>query len=62
MILSVILTAAAAVLAAFLAKRFTHPIRVIKKTVDCLAAGELTAVPGLKRGDEIGQLSHSVEC
>ena len=60
-ILSVILTAAAAVLAAFLAKRFTHPIRVIKKTVDCLAAGELTAVPGLKRGDEIGQLSHSVE-
>ena len=60
-ILSVILTAAAAVLAAFLARRFTHPIRVIKRTVDRLAAGELTAVPGLDRRDEIGQLSHSVE-
>ena len=60
-ILSVILTAAAAVLAAFLARRFTRPIRVIKRTVDRLAAGELTAVPGLDRRDEIGQLSHSVE-
>ena len=60
-ILSVILTAAAAVLAAFLARRFTRPIRGIKRTVDRLAAGELTAVPGLDRRDEIGQLSHSVE-
>ena len=63
--LSVILTAAtailAAILAAFLAKRFTHPILVIKKTVDRLAAGELSAVPSLKRSDEIGQLSDSVE-
>ena len=59
--LSVILTAAAAVLAAFLARRFTNPVLTIKKTVDRLAAGDLTAVPGLKRGDEIGQLSDSVE-
>ena len=59
--LSVILTSATAILAAFLAKRFTHPILVIKKTVDRLAAGDLSAVPGLKRSDEIGQLSDSVE-
>ena len=56
-VLSVILTAAAAVLA----RRFTRPILVIKKTVDQLAAGDLAAAPGLKRSDEIGQLSGSVE-
>ncbi len=60
-VLSVILTAAAAVLAAVLARRFTRPILVIKKTVDQLAAGDLAAAPGLKRSDEIGQLSGSVE-
>ena len=60
-VLSVILTVAAAVLAGFLAKRFTRPILIIKKTVDRLASGDLTAVPGLKRKDEIGQLSDSVE-
>ncbi len=60
-ILSVILTLASAVLAAVLTKLFTSPILTIKKTVDRLAAGELTAVPGLTRRDEIGQLSYSVE-
>ena len=60
-VLSVILTVAAAVLAGLLAKRFTRPILIIKKTVDRLASGDLTAVPGLKRKDEIGQLSDSVE-
>ena len=47
-ILSVILTAAAAVLAAFLARRFTRPIRVIKRTVDRLAAGGWTE--GMRSG------------
>ena len=44
-----------------LSKIFTSPILAIKRTVDALAAGDLTAKPGLKRRDEIGQLSCSVE-
>ena len=60
-ILTVILTLAAAVLAALLSKLFTRPILAIKRAVDRLADGDLTAVPGLRRQDEIGQLSHSVE-
>lgn len=59
--LTILLTLAASVLAAFLAKSFTHPILSIKKTVDRLAGGELTASPGLTRSDEIGQLAGSVE-
>lgn len=46
---------------AVLAKLFTSPILAIKKAVDALAAGDLTAKQGLKRRDEIGQLSCSVE-
>lgn len=61
MLLSVVLTLAAALLAALLAKRFTRPVLTIKKTVDRLAEGELTAVTGLKRRDEIGKLADSVE-
>lgn len=61
MILSVILTLASAILAAFLSKAFTRPILTIKKTVDRLAQGDLTATPKLKRKDEIGQLAGSVE-
>lgn len=61
MILSVILTLASAVLAAFLSKLFTRPILTIKKTVDRLAQGDLTAAPEQKRKDEIGQLAASVE-
>lgn len=61
MILSVILTLASAVLAAFLSKLFTRPILTIKKTVDQLARGDLAAAPKLKRKDEIGQLAGSVE-
>lgn len=60
MILSVILTLASAILAAFLSKLFTRPILTIKKTVDRLAQGDLTATPKLKRKDEIGQLACSV--
>ena len=59
--LTVLLTLAAAVLAGALAKAFTSPILAIKRTVDALAAGDLTAKPELKRRDEIGQPSCSVE-
>lgn len=59
--LSVFLTLAAAALAAFLARRFTNPILTIKRAVDRLASGDLSAVPGLKLKDEIGQLAESVE-
>jgi signal transduction histidine kinase len=59
--LSVILTLVAAVLAAILSARFTKPIQVIKQTVDSLAAGDLTATPGLALKDELGQLSNSVD-
>ena len=59
--LTVILTLAAAVLAVFLSKRFTGPILAIKQAVDQLALGNLAAVTSLKRNDEIGQLASSVE-
>lgn len=59
--LTILLTLISAVLAGVLSKLFTSPILTIKKTVDALAAGDLTAKPGLKRRDEIGQLSYSVE-
>lgn len=60
-ILSVLLALLSAVLAVILAKIFTSPILTIKRTVDRLAQGDLTAKPGLMRRDEIGQLSRSVE-
>lgn len=60
-LLSVLLTLAAAAFAAFLARRFTRPILEIKRTVDQLARGDLTAVPGLRLKDELGQLADSVE-
>lgn len=59
--LSVLLTAVAAVFAAFLAARFTSPIREVKRAVDRLAEGDLSAVPQLTLEDEIGLLAHSVE-
>lgn len=59
--LTVLLILISAILAGILSKLFTNPILTIKKTVDRLAAGDLTAKPRLNRQDEIGQLSHSVE-
>lgn len=59
--LSILLTLAASILAAFLARRYTKPILAIKKTVDLLAKGDLNASPGLTQKDEIGQLADSVE-
>lgn len=59
--LSIVLTMLAAMVAAFLSRRFVKPIRVVKDTVDRLANGDLTASPGLSLYDELGQLSDSVE-
>ncbi len=60
-ILTVSLTLVAAVVAALLSRHFVRPIHVIKRTVDNLAQGVLTATPGLSLKDELGQLSGSVE-
>lgn len=60
-VLSLILTLISAALAALLSRYFTRPIRVIKEAVDSMAQGDLTATPGIKLNDELGQLSHSVE-
>lgn len=59
--LSLLLTLAAALLAAALARMFTSPIRKVKRAVNHLAAGELAAVPGFSGSDEIGQLAASVQ-
>ncbi len=60
-VLSVLLTMVASVLAALFSRRFTKPIFTIKNAVDELAKGDLTAKPGLNRRDELGQLSDSVD-
>ncbi len=59
--LSIVLSLAAAILAALLSRHFMKPIRRIKGTIDKLTKGELSATPGLSRGDELGQLSDSVD-
>ena len=60
-VLSVLLTLAAAALAAILSRRFVKPILIIKKTVDQLAKGDYRTMPGISLNDEIGSLSQSVE-
>lgn len=60
-LLSILLTLAASVLAAVFSRHFTKPILVIKNSVDRMAQGDLTAAPGLVSKDEIGQLSESVK-
>lgn len=59
-ILCVLLTVVASVLAALMARQFTKPVFAIKRAVDSLAKGDLTAAPNLDRRDELGQLSDSV--
>lgn len=59
--MSILLTAAASVLAAVLSRQFTKPLYQIKGTVDNLAGHDFSARPRLERSDEFGQLSHSVE-
>lgn len=60
-ILTVILTLSAAVLAWLLARGFAKPILTIKRAVDRLTQGDLSAKPDLHMHDELGQLSDSVE-
>jgi len=61
LILSVLLTAAASVLSYLLAHSFTKPVSNIEETVKQLATGDFSAVPSVRRSDELGQLSQSVE-
>ena len=59
-ILSILLTGIASVLAAVLSKQFTRPIFQIKESVDKLTRNDFSIRPDLERQDELGQLSHSV--
>lgn len=61
LILSILLTAAACVLSYLLARSFTKPVKNIEETVQQLATGDFSAVPSVRRSDELGQLSQSVE-
>lgn len=61
LILSIVLTLTASVLSFLLARYFEQPILKIQQTVKRLTDGDLTAVPEIKRGDEIGKLAESVE-
>ena len=59
-VLSILLTGIASVLAAVLSKQFTRPIFQIKESVDKLTQNEFDIGPDLNRQDELGQLSQSV--
>ena len=48
-------------LAVLFIRYFANPIRSIRNTVNRLADGDLSAVPDVRREDELGQLSKSVE-
>lgn len=61
LILSVLMTAAASVLSYLLARSFTKPVENIEGTVKQLSTGDFSAVPAVRRSDELGQLSRSVE-
>lgn len=60
-LLTVLMTVTASVLAFLLSRHFTRPIFRIRDAIDRLTHGDLLARPGLKRNDELGQLSDSVE-
>lgn len=59
-LMSILLTAAASVLALLLSRHFTRPVFQIKDAVDRLAHNDFLACPDLNRKDELGQLSDSV--
>ncbi|ULQ58481.1 HAMP domain-containing histidine kinase [Brucepastera parasyntrophica] len=59
--LSIILTLVASLISFILARHFSRPIQNIKGTVKRLTQGDLTAVPQVRRSDELGELSDSVE-
>ena len=60
-LLTVVLTAAASILSALLSRQFTRPIYAIKNAIDRLAKNDFSAKAGLKRRDELGDLSQSVD-
>lgn len=60
-LLSILLTAIASVLAAVLSRQFTQPIYEIRDAVVRLTHHDFSARPRLERDDELGQLSRSVE-
>ena len=59
-VLSILLTGIASVLAAVLSKQFTRPIFQIKESVDKLTQNDFSITSDLDRQDELGQLSQSV--
>ena len=59
-ILSILLTGIASVLAAVLSRQFSRPIFQIKSAVDKLTENDFSISPDLERQDELGQLSQSV--
>ncbi len=59
-LLSILLTGIASVLAAVLSRQFTRPIFQIKESVDKLTRNDFSIAPDLPRQDELGQLSQSV--
>ncbi len=61
LVLSAALIVSAGFLAFLLARHLVRPLKIIEKTVNRMTEGDLTAKPGLKRSDELGQLSDSVE-
>lgn len=61
LIVSAGLVLAASLISFLLARNFTKPILNIQETVDQLAKGDFTAVPDVRRSDELGSLSDSVK-
>lgn len=59
-ILTVVLTIAASILAAVGSRYFTKPIFAIKHTVDRLAENDFSARADVNRQDELGELAESV--
>lgn len=59
--LSLLLTLMASLISFVLARHFSRPIQKIKDAVEKLTEGDLTATPQVRRSDELGALSDSVE-
>lgn len=60
-LLAIILTLAASLLSALLSRQFTKPLYIIKNAIDHLAKNDFSVKAGLRRGDELGDLSQAVD-